>query len=397
MKPSVAYLARGHLYVKRAGMAVEEVESAFAKQVLERQAKNQRIDGWKNRSGVWGSMGMAPPEWSQWENAGGDEARNPVSFRCVTPGDTQDQIYYILDCGDVSGVFRYDIPGKREARLMHRNEFPAEWLSRHDSGEMAVSLPKPDGTVGLAFSKNDGRHWNHVSGGDSRDQAPCWVREKRTVVFQSAPVGRNQTGIAVGQGAYTIEILELDGSGEVQTLHEQDGVDLLLPQVHGEQWYYIRRPYTPPGPAPVKPLEFLKDIVLFPYRLLRATFYFFNFLSVMFSGQPLATSAKENPWKDRQAEQRYLMMWGHLVDTRRQLTDSDRGKRGDLVPRDWELVTRTGADGNESVLAKHVLSYDVCDDGGVVYSNGSNIYYRNATGEEEVLCSDSMIQSVIAL
>ena len=216
------------------------------------------------------------------------------------------------------------------------------------------------------------------------------------VVFQSAPVGRNQAGIAVGQGAYTIETLDLDGSGDVRTLHEQEGMDLLLPQIHDETWYFIRRPYTPPGSRPVNAWELLKDTLLFPFRLLRATFYFLNFISVMFSGKPLATSAEENPWKHREAEQRYLMMWGHVVDTRKHMSEADRRKRGDLVPRNWELVRRDGK-GEEAIMATNVVSYDLCADGSVVYSNGSKVYHRDADGNEEMLCSDSMIQSVIAL
>ena len=36
---------------------------------------------------------------------------------------------------------------------------------------MATSLEQEDGSAHLAFSDDEGRHWNRVSGGDSLDEA----------------------------------------------------------------------------------------------------------------------------------------------------------------------------------------------------------------------------------
>ena len=71
-------------------------------------------------------------------------------------------------------------------------------------------------------------------------------------------------------------------------------------------------------------------------------------------------------------------------------------KKGDaksLVPPTWQLVKRAGDD-TETVLAKGVLSYDVADDGSIVYTNGSAVYHRAPDGTVTELCRGKMIEHV---
>jgi hypothetical protein len=132
--------------------------------------------------------------------------------------------------------------------------------------------------------------------------------------------------------------------------------------------------------------------VLIPVRLVFAVFGFLNFFSLMWSGKPLTTAggpAREGP------NPRYMMLWGKLIDAEKAERASRKGEPAALVPKDWELVRR-GRDGDEEVLAQSVVSFDLCDDGGVVYTDGNTVYHLTPSGRRQRLCQGKMIEHVLA-
>lgn len=394
LEPGIAYLSNGRLFIKRAGEAVREIESAFGRQVLERQTRSQELHGWKGRSGVWGSMGVAPPEFSQWENAG-NNGRLPIAIRSVARGNAPDQIAYVLAVGPMGGLFEYDLAEGTERRLMHRDGFQARDLVKHPaSGALAMTVAREDGSTTLSISEDDGRYLKHITLTDSVDEAPAWIDgEGKRLVYQAAEIGRDERGYAVGLSPYAIEQVDLERE-EVTVVLEDDEADLLQPRLLADgTLYYVRRPYKPMGRQKTDVLAVLTDVVLFPFRLARAVVHFLHVFSVMFSGKPLITAG--GPQQQR-PENRYLMLWGHMIDTKKALARADREKSGSLVPKEWTLIRRTST-GNEEVIAEGVLAYDVSPAGEVVYTNGSRVLHVDAAGQQHLLCSDRLIEKVIAL
>jgi hypothetical protein len=396
MTPTIAYLSQGRLLLKEPDKPAREIESQFAKETEQRQAKTRSIDGWKGRSGVWGQMGMAPPEWSQWEQAGAEGARR-VAIRSICRGQQPGDLMYVLDVESVSGVFKYDMRQKLERRLMHRNDFLARDLVCHrEKGTLAVSLARGDGSANLAFSDDEGRHWNHVTGGDSVDEAPSWVPGgNRRVVFQSAGVGRTAQGLRMGLGPYAIESLDLDGDGNVKTLLADKDRDLLLPRMTKDgDLLFLRRPYKQEARATLSFTQFLWDVLLLPLRIVLTFLHIINFFSVMFSGQPLATAfgARGRGLQQNQ----FLMLWGHMVDTKRAMAQAPKDQPAALVPKDWQLVRRD-AQGQETVLAESVLGYDLTAGGEVVFTSGAAVYCLNKEGRRDKLCDDALIESVVCV
>jgi len=396
MPVTIAYLSQGRLLVKEPDQAAREIESPFAKDAEQRQAKARSIDGWKGRSGVWGQMGMAPPEWSQWEQAGAEGARR-VAIRSVCRGPQPGDLMYVLDLESVSGVFKYDLAQNSERRLMHRNDFIARDLVCHrGKATLAVSLACGDGSANLAFSDDEGRHWNHVTGGDSVDQAPAWTPGTgRKIVFQSAGVGRTAQGLRLAIGPYAIESLDLDSDGNVKTLLEDKDRDLLSPRMTKDgDLLFIRRPYKQQGQQTLSFTQFLWDVLLLPFRIVLTLLHIINFFSVMLSGQPLATAfgaARRGPQQNQ-----LLMLWGHAVDTKAAMSKAPKDQPGALVPKDWQLVRR-GASGDETVLAENVLAYDLTAGGDIVFTNGSAIFLLDAEGRREKLCEDRLIEAVVSV
>ena len=396
MAPTVAYLSQGRLFLCQPGQPAREIESQFAKDTEQRQAKSRSIDGWKGRSGVWGQMGMAPPEWSQWEAAGMEGARR-VAVRSVCRGPRPSDLMYVLDLESVSGVFKYDLTEKLERRLMHRNDFIARDLVCHrEQGTLAVSLARGDGSANLAFSDDEGRHWNHVTGGDSVDQSPSWAPNGRTIVFQSAGVGRNAQGLPLGLGPYAIESLDLDGDKEVKTLLADKDRDLLLPRLAADgTLYFLRRPYKPQGQQSLSFGQFLWDVLMLPFRILLTFLYIINFFSVMFSGQPLAAALGHGKRHNQQGQQ-FMMLWGHMIDTKAAMAKAPQTLPAPLVPKDWQLVKRDST-GKEAVLADSVLAYDVAADGSIIFTSGSAVFALGPDGRREKLCDGSLIEAVVCV
>jgi hypothetical protein len=190
-------------------------------------------------------------------------------------------------------------------------------------------------------------------------------------------------------GPFGIQQLDCE-TGELATLLENPSCDFLAPQALADgRLFYIRRPYAPH--APLNPLRLLKDIVLFPFRLLYALFHFLNFFSAMFTGRKL-TSAGGPKGQDMNMKQ--MMIWGNLVSAQSPAGVEADGP--DLVPKSWELCCRA-ANGETRTLAGGVLAYDIGTDGSAVYTNGNAVYLLHADGRKERLLSEHMIQQVFFL
>lgn len=390
----IAWISRGRLFVKRGTEPPREVESDFARKAIDREIRDSQNNSWKGRSGIWGNMGIQPPGNAPWEDV---DARRKIRFAAVAAGESPDHIYYILDMGVVGGLFSYDLTRDEERRLVHRQGFVARDLSRHPvDGQLALSLPREDGTVGLKITRPDGLFGSAATVSDSLDETPRWLPDgTHRLVFQSSAIGRNEHGIAVGQTTWRIEMLDVD-SGQTTTVHEEEHFDLLQPvMTRDETLTCIRRPYQAVRKNHQSFLQFLTDVVLFPYRLARTFVYFFNFMSMMFSGKPLISAG--GPEQPGSRSSPALMLWGQAIDTQRILSRKSARSTGEsLVPRDWQLIRRR-TDGTQQTLAEGVLAFDVDPDGRLIYTNGRAIFRLSESGAPEALHQGELIERVIII
>jgi hypothetical protein len=65
-----------------------------------------------------------------------------------------------------------------------------------------------------------------------------------------------------------------------------------------------------------------------------------------------------------------------------------------LVPRSWELVSRT-SQGQETVLATNVANYDLLADGSIIYSNGRAVFSLGRGGQSSVLLKEDLIGDIV--
>jgi hypothetical protein len=388
----VAYLAEGKLYLAAPGRKPELVESHFAQEMLDRQERNRQRHDWKQSGMAWNFMGMPGLP-------GPNHAARPIRFSCLSRAKSgTGELAYALQTDVVGGLFYWERKTGYEKRLFHRADFQAVDMACHPAdGTIAVSVRMEDGAVNVAVMKPDGKGLREVTAGDSTDECPAWVPStdpnKHVLVYQSAGLGRNAQGMVVDRGPYAVFELDADG-GEMKTLLEAEDRDFLSPRVGSDgSLYYITRPYQSMHP-PVSPWKVARDVLLFPIGLVLAFVHFFDWFSTVFRRKPLLTAGgppKEGP------DARYMMLWGKLVDAeqihREQSTKGD-GRGAALVPKTWTLQRRK-PDGTDETLASHVVSFDLCEDGAVIYTNGAAVYHVGATGDRTEICASRLIERVV--
>ncbi|HVT83315.1 MAG TPA: hypothetical protein VHM90_21930 [Phycisphaerae bacterium] len=391
----IAFLAEGKLYVKRGAQAVQLIESPFAQGVLDRAAQNIERHGWRSKS-------MDNPYNAFIWNRGPREADTRlvrITALSRPPQGDAGQLLYALDTGAVGGLFTYDFAAGTENRIFHRQEFKAHDVACHPAKQvMVMSTQLEDGTASIALMQPGSRKLHALTEGDSLDQAPAWVPtpddpQREVLVYHSAGLSRDQRGHIQGVGPHAIHRLDVD-QGKFKTLLEDAAWDYLVPRVRLENGkevlYFIRRPYKAAG-HDFNPWRIPLDMVLFPFRMLRAIFAFLNAFSMFFTQKPLTTAGGP---KNQKVEMRFLELHGKWIDTQKALRAAEKGKPAALVPATWELMSMT-EDGTLKSLATSVLAFDMAPDGTLVYSNGSEIFRLPPGGPAERVCAHRMIQQVM--
>jgi len=389
MNMRIAYLAQGKLHLKVDDGQVHTIESRFGREVRERAVRIQQRNAWKTQ----GSGAKFMNGGLLWGARDHDPAEMRVAITGLSWGASGDELLYALETDDIAGVFAIRNAGREEQRLFHTSDYNVGHLcAQSDGGLIACSLNHDVGTANIAVMGFDGSDFSEVTEGDSIDLAPSWVPgAPKELAYQSAGVARDQNGRFVGHAPFAIHKLNLD-AGDMGVVAEDPGYDLLGPRLDEQgSLYYIRRPYK----APIQKFSFwrfLLDIVLFPFRLVFAVFQFLNFFAVRYTGKPLSTSG---PAAQREMDIKRMMVWGNMIDAEKAAREHKGEDAPALVPKSWELI-RQSKSGSIEVLARGVLSFDLCEDGSIVYSNGSAISRRHTDGSTERLLVANMIEQVIA-
>jgi hypothetical protein len=385
-----AYLEQGKLRLHAGGTGVT-LESEFGRSLRERAAQIQHRHAWKTQGrGAQFMTGMLWPEQT------GDPSGFRIAITSVAQGRNPGELLYSLETNEVSGIFAVDANGV-EQRLFHTADFRVRHIALSaDCSSIAASIFHNLFTSNIAVMQAEGTNLLMATEGDSCDLAPRWAPGPgRRLVFQSAGVGRDVAGRVCGLGPFAVQELDLD-SGEMEVLAEEADCDLLGPQKAGDgALYYIRRPYRT-GREKMSPWLALRDALLFPFRMAYAVFQFFNFFSMRYTGKPLSTSRGVGK---RQLDLKQMMVWGNLIDAGSAAQQDGHGdpEAPSLVPSSWQLV-RQAPGGRKEVLAKGVLSFDIAEDGSLLYSNGSAIHrIAPGGGQAERILVGRMIEQVTAL
>ncbi len=356
------------------------MESEFERTVRERAASTERRNAWKTQGTGARFQGMSA--------AAGGPAHVPVAITGLA-AMPDGGLLYSMETDAVSGIFLRE-PGGGETRLFHTADFRIRQIALDPEGKMlaATIFHKDSSRSSIAILPVRGIDFTEVTEGDSFDQNPRWASARR-LVFQSAGVGRNAAGQMAGLGPSAIQELDLD-RGSLEDVVQARDQDFFQPGRRGDSLYFIRKPYETRG-ADRSLAGAFRDAALFPFRMGRAVFQYFNVFSMMYTGKPLVTSKGA---AQRRMDPRQMLVHANLINAMGEHAQDDPDSG--LVPKSWELVRKKEGSAAE-VLAKGVLAYDIASDGGIVYTDGASVHSIRADGTHARILTGEWIERVAAL
>lgn len=304
-----------------------------------------------------------------------------------------DGFIYSVNIDGVGGIYikSTDPSDKDEGHVISSNNMSIHTLSVRD--DMCAACT---GGVGMErhislFALPSGKH-TELTEGDTREEYPFYSLCSDKIYFTASGFARRQNGSIAASSPRSIAFYS-PSSGLMESVVEDDEIDYILPKDDEQgNLYYIKRPYSLKPPAK----SILIDIILFPYRLVKAIIGFLNVFSMFFGGEPLNSGGKRNASKAKQKSEKELFINGNLVNAEQTLKENSKlgEKSPGIIPRNWEL-TRRGVDGKETCIRGGVMDYIVCKNGDIIYSNGKGIIKIKSDGSEEFIAKAKLASNLV--
>lgn len=385
MGHTIAFLSQGRLHVKAPDAPVRPVESAFANEMRTRAHEIHRRHAWKTegRGAMFMSRGLT------WGPPGRETDILHVAMTSLSRGSRPGELLYAMAAEGRTAICRLRLEDASESRLLHGSDRHIQDLyAAAGRDHVACSVVHDDGTASIALMTTDATDLTEVTEGEVRDAAPSWVpTEGRRIVYESAGIGRDAQGRVAGLGLSGIYALDLE-RGSVEELASEPGRDLLHPRMTADgALHHLSRPHA--GSTGPSGWRLALDLLLLPVRLLHAVFQYLSFFTTRYTGKPLTTAGGP---KQQGADVRQMQVWSNLLEAEEPTEES--AVVGPSVPRSWQLVRR-GSDGSRTVLAEGVVSYDLGDDGAVVYTTGSAIHVIEPDGSRHQVLTQAAIGQVV--
>lgn len=382
----LAYIAQGKLFQLSDDSPVEQIQSLYGQKIIDQAIKIHQKNEWKTRN-TGNHFGGSVLWGMDQEDANAIKVDITSAATCME----NNKLYYLLASDSAGGLFAYNCNTKEENRLFHKERFTARDLDLNRSTREFVCCQQfANGTSNITLIEENSTHLREITQGDSIDECPSWIPgDQRRILFQSSGIARNAEGYAVGKGASSIQALDLDHH-LMTTVLEDEKYDFLQPKLSTDGYlYYIRRPYEM---NQYRPEMAILDFILFPFRLIRAIFHYLNFFSLVYSRKPLTTASGPKMQSD---DIKTIILKGKVIDAEKALRSGVRIMGvPSLVPSTWELIRRDEHQ-NDEIIARHVASFDIGEDGIIIYSNGYGVFQLNARKKQSLLLKDRLIESVI--
>src|ERR1043166_233184 len=329
MAAAVAFLSQGKLHLSTGPSGTRIIPSIFGETVRERALRMQQKNAWKTQ-GTGAQFMSGSMLW------GAGRERDPLEMRIevtgLTRGEKPSDLIYSLDTDDLAGVFLLRDFGAEEQRLFHCTERRGVDLNSNPSeSRLACAVKYRNGVWNIGVMAMDGSGLSEATEGDSVDRAPSWIPGRPDeIVFQSAGVGRDRNGVAIGLGPFHLETLNII-SGEMTSIADDPKHDLLAPRFDpAGNLFFIRRPHRSLTERPSLGRGLL-DFVLAPFRILMAIYHWLNFFIVRNSGQPLNTQS--GGAGRRQMDLKKMVIYGNLINVERILAKEAGEETTSLVPQ----------------------------------------------------------------
>ena len=351
-----------------------ELPSYRAQQYLETIDRIAANKAWKTTGRGAQFMGVAESQLPQEEIR--PQFRGLALYR--------DEFLYTLQLDASGGMYRRDFAEKPspEGHIVSGNDVRLGSICARGD-DVAACLLYPNGQSHIGLYQLPSSACTEITGGDSVESAPSWTPDGRCILFSSCGIGRGDRGIAYSPNV----IMQYNVNSErMDTILEDEKFDFLAPKLdEQDNLWYIRQPYQL-GEERAGFGEIFLDILLFPFRILKAVGGFLNVFSMLFGGESLQkNSQRSRDVKSKQRSEKDLFFEGNLIHAEENQKENQRSgdEHPGILPRNRVLIRRS-PDGNEEIIARSVLDYTLTPEG-VLWSNGTHILLRGADGKDTVV------------
>jgi len=381
-----AYISGGRLYVSRNGAKPVEIESAFAAQVIARHQQAMERRQWKAGSGD-SMMTRGYDLWGNGSRGGSGDDSMLVRMLSVTGSPRPELIYYSLATDAVGGLFCQNLDTGEERRVFHKERYHLDDLAHHPTRNEILAVKRDADGSSIVITACERFDVHTVTEGDSLDLSPSWIPgEEDSFVYQSAGVGRNQSGNAIGLGPCSIIRVDMK-SGRSTVLLEDEQYDYLCPRMDKEgNLYCIRRKYDRGGRA-LTVGETIKEFVLVPVRLVKALFGFLNMMSQIFGKESLL---KTGVGGKKEIDRQEVFLKGRLIDLKKR--ENAKEEHG-IAPSDWTLI-KVDPSGAVSEVRGNVCDFDWNPQSGLILTNGLAVSGEENSGWSSVFKGKDIIEYV---
>jgi len=381
-----AYISGGRLYVSRNGAKPVEIESAFAAQVVARHQQAMERRQWKAGSGD-SMMTRGYDLWGNGSRGGSGDDSMLVRMLSVTGSPRPELIYYSLATDAVGGLFCQNLDTGEERRVFHKERYHLDDLAHHPTRNEILAVKRDADGSSIVITACERFDVHTVTEGDSLDLSPSWIPgEEDSFVYQSAGVGRNQSGNAIGLGPCSIIRVDMK-SGRSTVLLEDEQYDYLSPRMDKEgNLYCIRRKYDRGGRA-LTVGETIKEFVLVPVRLVKALFGFLNMMSQIFGKESLL---KTGVGGKKEIDRQEVFLKGRLIDLKKR--ENAKEEHG-IAPSDWTLI-KVDPSGAVSEVRGNVCDFDWNPQSGLILTNGLAVSGEENSGLSSVFKGKDIIEYV---
>jgi hypothetical protein len=377
-----AFLSSGRLFVADGPQGPVEVTSEHGEGVRERHHRLQEKRSWRGAA----ASDDASRGYALWGNASFSGSALRVRIEGVTQDRNQQALYYFLLADQVGGLFRRDTDREGERRIFHKEKLHLSDLECHPEGDVLLCTHHEGEASHIARLASDRFQLRELTEGDTRDSGASWVPgDADAFVYQSAGIGRNPQGHAVGLGPSAVIRVGLR-DGSTQVLMEDPAYDFLAPRMDAQgNLYCIRRNYE--SERGLTLFETFKEFLMMPMRLLQALFGFLNVMTQMFGKERLL---KAGTGQRQEVDRAGIFIKGRYLESMASAAAED--EKG-YTPADWTLI-RVDASGQVRELCQHVCDFDCSPDGTLLVTNGKSIRRISPDGIETLHKADGFVEQV---
>ncbi|ENX40706.1 hypothetical protein [Acinetobacter courvalinii] len=281
-----------------------------------------------------------------------------------------------------------------EALILRNNEFIIHHMDYDAQNKRLVLSASPEHAYErhLCILGLDSNRIQYVTEGDCQDQHPCFDPQNPDIIYyDSCGFAYDQQG-SVSIGPREVCRLNLQ-TGDLETIIADPRYDCYKPKIDAKgQLHFLKRPYKNQHYRG----NSLKDIVSAPFKIIRAVFGWLDFFTQRYTGESLKSTSGSNPAKSRQKSEEELFVEGNLIKAQKAVQQNQNAgeKFAGVIPRSWELVLYSST-GEQKVLKRGVLSYNLNTEDTVLYSNGKHLISIAADQTETMLVEAKLIQKII--